>query len=110
MTSSTIRYGEGVTKEVGMDMANRNVKKVCLMTDKNLIHLPTIRAAFDSLAKNNIQFEVFDNVHVEPTDSRYRNSLRSIKSIQNLQSCRSSKLFQIQKLRCLHSNWRRFCY
>ncbi|GJQ65773.1 hypothetical protein Trydic_g11949 [Trypoxylus dichotomus] len=80
MTSSTVRYGLGVTKEIGMDMANRNVHKVCVMTDKNLINLPSIKVAFDSLAKNSIHFEIFDNVHVEPTDASLLDAANFAKS------------------------------
>ncbi len=29
MSSTSIRYGPGVTKEVGMDLANMKAKKVC---------------------------------------------------------------------------------
>ncbi|KAK9758922.1 Iron-containing alcohol dehydrogenase [Popillia japonica] len=68
MSSSTVRYGPGVTREVGMDMVNINAKNVCLMTDKNLSNLPSVKAAFDSLSKNGVQFEIFNNVRVEPTD------------------------------------------
>lgn len=36
MASSNIRYGSGVTKEVGMDLVNLGVKNVCILTDKNV--------------------------------------------------------------------------
>ncbi|KAH9513723.1 Hydroxyacid-oxoacid transhydrogenase, mitochondrial [Bulinus truncatus] len=35
MACSNIRYGEGVTKEVGMDCINLGGKNVCVMTDPN---------------------------------------------------------------------------
>lgn len=68
MVSSTIRYGEGVTREIGMDMANMNAKNVCVVTDKNLINLQPVKTTLDSLAKNKIKFSLYDNVRVEPTD------------------------------------------
>uniref|UniRef100_A0A8C8CTY8 Alcohol dehydrogenase iron-type/glycerol dehydrogenase GldA domain-containing protein n=1 Tax=Oncorhynchus tshawytscha TaxID=74940 RepID=A0A8C8CTY8_ONCTS len=36
MASSNIRYGEGVTREIGMDLQNMGARNVCLMTDNNL--------------------------------------------------------------------------
>jgi hydroxyacid-oxoacid transhydrogenase len=68
MASSTVRYGEGVTREVGMDMANMGARSVCLVTDSTLVKLPPVRAAVDSLARSGVNFEVFDRVRVEPTD------------------------------------------
>ena len=37
MACSNIRYGEGVTREVGMDLVNLNIKNTCVFTDKNVI-------------------------------------------------------------------------
>lgn len=70
MACSTIRYGLGVTKEIGMDMVNMNVKKVCVMTDPYLSSLKPVKTTLDSLMKNGIAFELYDKVHVEPTDKR----------------------------------------
>lgn len=71
MASSTVRYGKGVTQEVGMDMANMKAKRVCVMTDPNLINMGPVNTTLNSLTKNNIQYEVFDQVRVEPTDERW---------------------------------------
>lgn len=46
-------------------------KNVCLMTDKNLSQLPPVQIVMDSLVTNGINFKVYDNVRVEPTDRRY---------------------------------------
>lgn len=68
MASSTIRYGKGVTKEIGMDMANMKAKRVCVMTDPNLINMGPMNTTLNSLAKNKIDYDVFDQVRVEPTE------------------------------------------
>ncbi|MEE6524027.1 hypothetical protein FKM82_023216 [Ascaphus truei] len=70
MAVSNIRYGENVTKEVGMDLQNLGVRNVCVMTDKNLVQLSPVQAVINSLAKNEINFRLYDNVRVEPTDKR----------------------------------------
>ena len=36
MACSNIRYGEGVTREVGMDIVNLGIKNLCLFTDPNV--------------------------------------------------------------------------
>lgn len=68
MACSTIRYGIGVTRELGHDIQNLNAKKVCLMTDPNLVNLQPVKSAIDSLTKQGIDFEVYDKVRVEPTE------------------------------------------
>ncbi|XP_061456371.1 hydroxyacid-oxoacid transhydrogenase, mitochondrial isoform X3 [Rhineura floridana] len=68
MAVSNIRYGEGVTKELGMDLQNLGVKNVCVMTDNNLCQLPPMKAVLDSLTKNGVNFQIYENVMVEPTD------------------------------------------
>ena len=70
MASSNIRYGPGVSQEIGMDLENMNAKHVGVYTDKNLIALPAMKVVLDSLHKANINYKVFDDVRVEPTDKR----------------------------------------
>ncbi|XKL68850.1 hypothetical protein PGB90_006619 [Kerria lacca] len=82
MACSTIRYGLGVTKEIGMDMVNMNVKKVCVMTDPYLSSLKPVKTTLDSLMKNGIAFELYDKVHVEPTDKSLDDAAKFARSIQ----------------------------
>ena len=39
MACSNIRYGEGVTREVGMDLINLGINNTCVFTDKNVCSL-----------------------------------------------------------------------
>eukprot|EP00058_Branchiostoma_floridae_P017624 XP_002603113.1 hypothetical protein BRAFLDRAFT_274863 [Branchiostoma floridae] len=71
MATSTIRYGMGVTQEVGMDFQNMGAKKVCLMTDKTVGKLPPMQIVLEAMTKAGINFEVYDNIRVEPTDSSF---------------------------------------
>ncbi|CAK7289770.1 Hydroxyacid-oxoacid transhydrogenase, mitochondrial [Vulpes lagopus] len=79
MAVSNIRYGAGVTKEVGMDLQNMGAKNVCLMTDKNLSQLPPVQMVMDSLVKNGINFKVYNNVRVEPTDRSFMEAIEFVK-------------------------------
>ena len=36
MACSNIRYGNGVTREVGIDLINLKINKTCVFTDKNV--------------------------------------------------------------------------
>ncbi|CAK1544549.1 unnamed protein product [Leptosia nina] len=69
---STVRYGLGVTKEVGLDLVNLAAKNVCVMTDPNVVSLKPTKAVLDSLTKYGINYKVFDEVRVEPTDSSFK--------------------------------------
>lgn len=76
---SNIRYGEGVSKEVGMDLQNMGARNVCVMTDKNLVQLPPVKAVLNSLTKNNIKFCLYDRVRVEPTDKSFMDAIQFAK-------------------------------
>jgi hydroxyacid-oxoacid transhydrogenase len=68
MATSRIRCGPGVTREVGMDLAQLKVRRAMVVTDPNLAKLPPVAIALESLKKEGIQFSLFDQVCVEPTD------------------------------------------
>ncbi|XP_053294815.1 hydroxyacid-oxoacid transhydrogenase, mitochondrial isoform X3 [Pleuronectes platessa] len=75
MASSNIRYGGGVSQEIGMDLQNLGARNVCLMTDKNLSRLPPVKIVLESLLKNGVKFKVYDNVRVEPTDTSFKDAI-----------------------------------
>ncbi|XP_043923309.1 hydroxyacid-oxoacid transhydrogenase, mitochondrial [Protopterus annectens] len=75
MTCSNVRYGPGVTKEVGMDLQNMGIRKVCVMTDKKLAKLPPLQVVLNSLVKNGVQYQLYDNVRVEPTDKSFKDAI-----------------------------------
>lgn len=70
MSCSNIRYGPGVTSEVGQDVASLRAKNVLVVTDKTISKLPPMKKVVDSLTSNKINFTVFDDVTVEPTNER----------------------------------------
>ncbi|KPJ11716.1 putative hydroxyacid-oxoacid transhydrogenase, mitochondrial [Papilio machaon] len=72
---STVRYGLGVTQEVGMDLVNLGAKNVCVMTDPNVVSLSPMKAVLDSLVRNGISYSVYDKVRVEPTDTSLKHAI-----------------------------------
>lgn len=68
MAASSIRFGPGATKEVGMDFKNIGAKKVCVVTDTNVSKLDAMKQVIEGLSKEGIEFTVFDKVRVEPKD------------------------------------------
>lgn len=69
MAASSIRFGPGVTKEVGMDFKNLGSKRVCVVTDSTVDKLDAMKQVRDGLTREGIKFDVYSNVRVEPKDS-----------------------------------------
>jgi hydroxyacid-oxoacid transhydrogenase len=69
MAASSIRFGPGVTQEVGMDLKNMGAKRVCVVTDETVNKLDAMRQVREALNREGIPFEVYSNVRIEPKDS-----------------------------------------
>jgi hydroxyacid-oxoacid transhydrogenase len=72
MATSSIRFGFGVTREVGAELVDIGKKRVLVFTDPNLRALPPVTAVLESLQDHKIRFSVFDQVLVEPSDESFR--------------------------------------
>jgi hydroxyacid-oxoacid transhydrogenase len=68
MAASSIRFGAGSTKEVGMDFKNMRAKRVVIVTDSTVAKLDAMKQAIEGLTREGIEFTVFDKVRVEPKD------------------------------------------
>jgi hydroxyacid-oxoacid transhydrogenase len=75
MAASAIRFGPGVTREIGMDLAEMGLKKVMVLTDPNLAKLQPVATVLESLRGNRIPFALFDRVRVEPTDLSFKEAI-----------------------------------
>ncbi len=83
MVSSNIRFGPGVTREIGMDLADMGAKHVLVVTDSNLSGLEPVSTALESLDDEKIRYTLFDQVRIEPTDE----SLKEAISFANANPC-----------------------
>jgi len=72
MAASNIRFGRGVTREIGMDLVDLGVKRVLLVIDPHLVDAPTGETVRTALAASAVGYEVFDAVSVEPTDASFK--------------------------------------
>ncbi|MCF8038857.1 MAG: iron-containing alcohol dehydrogenase [Desulfohalobiaceae bacterium] len=69
MASSNIRFGQGTTREIGMDLSELGVKRVMVLTDPHMSELAPVQNVLESLAAEKIEVELFSRVRVEPTDT-----------------------------------------
>ncbi len=69
MATSSIRFGSGVTREVGMDVADMGARRVMVVTDPTVAALQPVATALESLSSEGLDVQVFDRVRVEPSDA-----------------------------------------
>ena len=75
MAASSVRYGVGVTREIGMDLADRGHRRVMVITDRNVGTLRPVTTVLESLAENGLVAVRYDRVRVEPTDTSVRDAI-----------------------------------
>src|SRR3954462_10741309 len=75
LAASAIRVGRGVTREVGMDLAELGAKRVMVLTDPNLRRLQPVATLEQSLRDNGISYALYDRVRVEPTDLSFKDAI-----------------------------------
>lgn len=75
MATSSIRFGPGVTREVGMDLADLGLRRVMVLTDPNLRALTPVTTALESLERHGVGFVLYDRVRVEPTDESFLDAI-----------------------------------
>jgi hydroxyacid-oxoacid transhydrogenase len=75
MAVSSIRFGTGVTREVGQDLAEMGAKHVLVVTDQTVRLLTPVQTVLESLDANKVRYTVFDRVRVEPTDESFLDAI-----------------------------------
>ena len=79
MDTSSIKYGPGVTHEVGHDMKELGTRRVMVVTDPNLTKSQSVSVTLEALAKAGIDVALFDRASVEPTDVSFMEAIRFAK-------------------------------
>ena len=76
MDTSSIKFGPGVTREIGADMAALGTRRVMVVTDPNLVHSETVAITLEALRAEGIDAVLYDQVRVEPTDASFQDAIR----------------------------------
>ena len=80
MATSAIRFGFGVTRELGAELADLGKQRVLFFTDPIVRNLPPVATALQSLDEHKIRYTIFDRVHVEPTDESFLDAISVAKA------------------------------
>ena len=75
MVTSGIRFGVGVTREVGAELSDIRKRHVLVFTDPTLRDLPPVHTVLESLSASKIRFSLFDRVRVEPNDKSFQEAI-----------------------------------
>ncbi|MCW3992690.1 MAG: iron-containing alcohol dehydrogenase [Candidatus Bathyarchaeota archaeon] len=74
--ASSIKFGPGVTREVGYDMKRLGARRVMVATDPNLADGEPVSTALEALRSAGIDAVLFDRVRVEPTDVSFKEAIK----------------------------------
>jgi hydroxyacid-oxoacid transhydrogenase len=75
MAASAVRFGPGVTREIGMDLAELGSRLVLVLTDPGLSGLPPVQTVLESLDASQTPFALYDRVRVEPTEGSFLDAI-----------------------------------
>ena len=75
MDTSSIKYGPGVTREVGYELRRLGVRRVMVVADPNLAGSESVRVALAAIEAEGVDAALFDQVGVEPTDVSFKEAI-----------------------------------
>jgi hydroxyacid-oxoacid transhydrogenase len=76
MATSSLRFGVGVTREVGKDLVDLGVKRALVVTDPNLTRLAPVQTVLAALEAAGVKAVLFDRARVEPTDESFHEAIQ----------------------------------
>jgi hydroxyacid-oxoacid transhydrogenase len=66
-----LKFGAGASDEIGFEMSQYGVSRALIVTDSGVAALGAPHRIADALKRYGITAEVFDGVHIEPTDDSF---------------------------------------
>lgn len=76
MDTSSIKYGPGVTHEVGYEMERLGARRVMVLTDPNLAGSEPVAMTLEALHSKRIDAVLYDRVRIEPTDVSFKDAIQ----------------------------------
>ena len=76
--TSAIKYGPGVTREVGYEMKRLGARRTAVITDPGLTDSEPVSTTLESLRSEGIDAVLFDRVRVEPTDVSFKEAIEFV--------------------------------
>jgi hydroxyacid-oxoacid transhydrogenase len=76
MDTSSIKYGPGVTREVGWDMQEQGTHRVMVVTDQHMTASEAVSVTLESLDQYGIDAVLYDRASVEPTDISFKEAIK----------------------------------
>ena len=73
--TSSIKFGVGVTREVGYEMHRLGTRRVMVVTDPVMANSEAVAVTLESLRSEGIDAVLFDRVSVEPTDVSFKEAI-----------------------------------
>ena len=80
MAVSSVRFGAGVTREVGMDLKDLGATHTLVITDPVLRAMQPVQTVMESLRENGIHAALYDRVRVEPSDESFLDAIAFARS------------------------------
>ncbi len=74
-----LKFGSGASEEIGYDLSQYGVRRALVVTDPGVAATGHPQRIADQLSRYGVQAEVFDRVHVEPTDESMRQAVAQAK-------------------------------
>jgi hydroxyacid-oxoacid transhydrogenase len=75
MAASSVRFGAGVTREVGLDLTDLGVRRALVVTDPTIAALAPLATVLAALESAGVAAVVYDRVRVEPTDVSFHDAI-----------------------------------
>ena len=86
-----LRFGAGVTREVGLDLTDLGARRVLVLTDPMLeMKLPPVATVLESLEPCGVEGTLYDRVRVEPTDELFQDAIAFAPQRGSTRSSRSA--------------------